>query len=330
MRDGAGRVDVLPAINHIDETLGPGADQQLANGGSAVPNDDTEAALLGFRNRLARVNPDDFAGVQRIRGDMADAAQSAMQSGNGNRARLIRGAIGHLDTSMENASNGFRQANRNFAQSSRDIEAVGQGRDAFNRGRTEDTLPAFQNLTPEGQQAFRAGYVDPAIAQTQGAAFGANKARPLINDAFQAEANAIAPGNDLMQRRIAREQTMFSTRERALGGSKTADNLANHEALGINPSLVMHAVSGNWGAAIGSMVHAGVRGLTGNTPAVRKAVADILLRNGRNMTAPQLNQMVSRTIAQIQFLQTMARSGTAAAATTTNANQKPPIFARTQ
>jgi hypothetical protein len=328
VRNGAGRVDVLPAINHIDETLGPGADQQLANGGSAVPNDDTEGALQGFRNRLARVNPDDFASVQRIRGDMADAAQSAMQSGYGNRARLIRGAIGHLDTSMENASNGFRQANRNFAQSSRDIEAVGQGRDAFNRGRTEDVIPAFNAMRPEAQQAFRAGYVDPAIAQTQGASFGANKARPLINDAFQTEANAIAPGNDLMQRRIAREQTMFSTRERAIGGSKTADNLANHEALGINPSLVMHAATGNWGAAIGSMVHAGVRGLTGNTPAVRKAVADILLRNGANMTPAQLNQMVSRTIAQIQFIQTMARSSTAAAATTTNANQKPPIFAR--
>jgi hypothetical protein len=327
VRDDAHPVDITNVIANIDRTISPGTAFH-----TDIANDSAESALASLRAKLTdgRSNLTDFRAVQRVRGDLSDAAQSAFQSGQGNKARLLRGALRELDTSLEAASPGFRQANTNFAQSSRDIEAVGQGRDAFNRGRTEDVIPAFNAMRPEAQQAFRAGYVDPAIAQTQGAAFGANKARPLINDAFQAEANAIAPGNDLMQRRIAREQTMFSTRERALGGSKTADNLANHEAMGINPSLVMHAATGNWGAAIGSMVHAGVRGLTGNTPAVRKAVADILLRNGTNMTGAQLNQMVSRTIAQIQFIQTMARSSTAAAATTTNANQKPPIFARTQ
>jgi hypothetical protein len=322
VRNDANPVNVTGAIDHIDSIIGTQPGQVLT-----PANDSIEAVLTPFRQRLARVNPDDFEAVQRIRGDMSDAAQSAQQGGYGNRARLIRGAMRRLDTAMENASAGHLAANRNFAQSSRDIEAVGQGRDAFSRGRTETTIPTFQNLTPEGQAAFRSGYVDPAIAQTQGAAFGANKARPLLNDAFQDEAAAMAPGNDLMQRRLNREQTMFSTRERALGGSKTADNLANHDAMGINPTLVMHVASGNWTGAIGSMVHAGVRGFTGNTPAVRKAVSDILLRNGSNLTGAQLNQMVGRTIAQIQFLQTMARSGTAAAATTTNANQKPPIFA---
>jgi hypothetical protein len=322
VRDDANPVNVVGTLDHLDQIIGTGPGQQLA-----TPNDSIETVLRGFRERLARVNPDDFSAVQRIRGDMSDAAQSAAQSGYGNRARLIRGAMSRLDAAMETASDGYQAANRTFAQASRDIEAVGQGRDAFNRGRTEDVIPAFNALRPEGQQAFRAGYADPAIASTQGAAFGANKARPFINDAFRDEAAAIAPGNDLMQRRLDREQTMFSTRERALGGSKTADNLANHEAMGINPTLVMHAATGNWGAAIGNVLHAGVRGLTGNTPAVRKAVADILLRNGANMTPAQLNQMVGRTIAQIQFIQTLARSSTAAAATTSNANRKPPIFA---
>ena len=74
---------------------------------------------------------------------------------------------------------------------------------------TENTIPAFGALTPEGQAAYRAGYVDPLIEQAQGAAPGVNKAHPLLNDAAQAEAEAIAPGNDLLQRRLAREQTMF-------------------------------------------------------------------------------------------------------------------------
>lgn len=331
VRNDAGPVDVTRAIAHIDDTLGPGADQMLAHPGSATPNDTVESVLQGFRNRLARVNPDDFQSVQRIRGDLSDAIQSAVRGGAGNKARLLGGPMRQLDAALENASPGFRQANANFSQASRDIEAIGTGRDAFLRGRTEDTIPAFNALRPEAQSAFRSGFVDPAIAQTQGAAFGVNKARPFINDAFQAESQAMAPGADLMTRRIGREQTMFETRNQALGGSRTADNLADHEALGVNPSVIGHIVTGNWTAAAGSMLHAGVRGVTGNTPAVRKAVADILLQAGTTLNPAALNALVTKTIGELQFIQQLARSGAGAAAVTTNANQanrKPPIFAK--
>ena len=47
----------------------------------------------------------------------------------------------------------------------------------------------------------------------------------------------MAPGNDLMQRRLGREMRMFETRNTALGRSKTADNLADADALGIDPSI---------------------------------------------------------------------------------------------
>lgn len=326
VRNDAGRVDVVPAINNLDRNIGTGGGQNLN-----TPNDSIEAILRPYRERLARVNPDDFEAVQRVRADMADAAQNARQNGYGNRARLISQAVRELDSGMEAASPGHLAANRNFAQASRDIEAIGTGRDAYLRGRTEDTIPAFNALRPEAQAAFRSGYVDPAIAQTQGAAFGVNKARPLLNDAFQAESQAIAPGADLMNRRIGREQTMFETRNQALGGSRTADNLADHEALGVNPTTVMHVATGNWSGAIGSLLHAGVRGVTGNTPAVRKAVADILLQNGATTNAAALNAMVTRTIGQLQFIQQLARSGAGAAAVTTNANQPkrpPPIFVK--
>lgn len=314
VRNDAGPVDVTGAIAHIDDTLGPAADQMLSNTGSNTANDNVESALLGFRNRLARVNPDDFQSVQRIRGDMADAAQNARQSGYGNKARLITGAVRQLDTAMESASSGFRQANANFSQASRDIGAIQTGRDAAMRGRTEDAIPAFQALQPRGQQAFRTGYVDPLIADAQGAAFGANKARPLLNDAFQTEAGAMAPGNPLMQRRIGREQTMFETRAQALGGSRTADNFADADALGIDPSVVGHVISGNWGGAVKSLISAGSRTLTGNTPQVRQAVANILLRNGANLTGTQLDQMVGQTVAKIQAVQALARNSTRAVA----------------
>ena len=265
---------------------------------------------MNFRNKLARTNPDDFAAIQRVRGDMSDAATAAFQSGYGNKARLIRGAIAPLDTAMENASAGHLAANRGFAQASRDIEAVQTGRDAAMRGRTEDTIPAFRNLSARGQDAFRSGYVDPLIAQTQGAAFGVNKARPLLNDAFANETAAIAPmrTQSLMQRRIGREQRMFETRNNALGGSKTADNLADADALGIDPSVVGHVISGNWGGAVKSLIHAGSRAVTGNTPAVREAVANILLQHGATVTPAQLDRLVGETARKIQFVQELARN----------------------
>jgi hypothetical protein len=82
------------------------------------------------------------------------------------------------------------------------------------------SIPAYQALRPEAQAAFRAGYVDPLIAQTQGAAFGVNKARPFLNDAFRDEAAAMAPGNSLMQRRLAGELTIFE--RRAVGAASIA------------------------------------------------------------------------------------------------------------
>src|SRR5205085_1913384 len=154
----------------------------------------------------------DFTAVQRVRGDLSDAIQAAQRAGAGNKARLLGGLLRRIDMAMENASAGHLEANRNFSQASRDIEAVQAGREAATRGRSEDVIPRYQSLSPEGQGAFRSGYVDPLIANTQGAAFGVNKARPFLNDAFAAEADAMAPGNPMMQRRLAREQTMFETR----------------------------------------------------------------------------------------------------------------------
>jgi hypothetical protein len=331
VRNDAGPVDVTGTIAHIDNTLGPGADQMLTNAGSAAPNDSVESVLQGFRNRLARVNPNDFEGAHRIRGDLSDTITKAERAGENNKARLLGGALRNLDAALENSSNGFRQANSNFRQASGDINAIGQGQQAFGRGRTSDVLGDFNSLQPRGQQAFRTGFVDPAIAKVTGAADGVNKARPFLNDRFRELADATAPGNETMQRQLGREQTMFETRGHALGGSHTADNLADAEAMGVNPTTVMHVATGNWTGAIGGILHAGVNKVTGNTPAVRAAVAKILLQNGANLNAPALNAMVTKTIGQIQFLQQLARSGAGAAATTTNASQrptKPPIFVR--
>jgi hypothetical protein len=298
VRTDAQPVDVVGTLDHIDRVIGTQPGQQLQ-----APNDSVESVLRGFRERLARVNPDDFSAVQRIRGEMSDAAQNAAQNGYGNRARLIRGALGQLDTAMENASPGFRQANTNFRQASQNINAIDQGRTSALRGRTEDTIPAYNALNPEGQAAYRAGYSDPLIEAAQSGAYGVNKARPLTSDAFRDEAAAMAPGNDLLQRRIGRENTMFQTRNTALGGSKTADNLADQEAMGIDPTLAIgvigHLLHGNIAGAAHALGSAGASFL-GNTPAVRAAVARYLLQNGATMAPGQLQAAVNQTMARIQ------------------------------
>ena len=68
-----------------------------------------EGALANVRNKLTdgRSNLSDFKAVQRVRGDVAGLAQSAAQSGYGNKAMLLRGLLRQLDQSLENASEGF-------------------------------------------------------------------------------------------------------------------------------------------------------------------------------------------------------------------------------
>lgn len=298
VRNNAGRVDVVPSINNIDRTIGTQPGQVLT-----ASNDSIEGALRPFRERLARVNPDDFEAVSRIRADMADAAQNARQSGYGNRARLIGQAVRDLDAAMENSSAGFRQANQNFAQASRAIDAVDEGSQAAMRGRSEDIIPQFQGMTAPQQVGFRVGYADPLIAQTQGAAHGVNKARPLINDAFADEAAAIAPGNPLMQRRIGRENTMFQTRHAATGNSKTVENLNDEAAMSVDPTLIGSALSGNWLGVARGALNAGQNALTGNTPAVREEVGRILTMRGGNVTPQQLQEIVVEAVNRLRARQ---------------------------
>lgn len=86
-------------------------------------------------------------------------------------------------------------------------------------------------MTPEEQAAFRAGYADPAIARLESASLSptTNKARILQTPKIRDELQAFSPADNtqVLGRRIGREQRMFDTAAAALGGSKTADNLAD-------------------------------------------------------------------------------------------------------
>lgn len=326
-RQGAGPVDLSGAIANIDATIQPGVNQ-IAKPASDIANSSIETALQGFKSRLTdgKSTLTDYTAVERVRGDLADAVHSAVKAGNGNRARLLGGVLREVDTAMENASPGFKAANAQHAANSKVIEAVDAGRTAAMRGRVEDTVPAYQGMPATHQPAFRAGYVDPLISQTQGAAFGANKARPLTNDAFQTEAGVMAPGNSLMQRRLGRENTMFDTRYNAMGGSKTADNLADEGALKIDPSMVMALLSGDVHGVVRQGLGKVTNVLNGSTPQVRTELAKLLLQRG---ASPTLQNDISGQMAAFQRNRAIAQALSRGAVTGT-AITAPGQVARTR
>jgi hypothetical protein len=125
-----------------------------------------------------------------------------------------------LDEALAKSSSNYAAARDAYKVAQKRIEALDLGKLLGSKPvRPEDAIRQFSALDPEAQAAFRRGYVDPQISQVQNAAFGTNKARPLTSDAVRQEFNAFAaPGRaDQLQRQIAREQTMFETRNHALG-----------------------------------------------------------------------------------------------------------------
>jgi hypothetical protein len=330
-RQQAGSVNVTPAIEEIDRTLQPGVTGVMSRG-SNLPDDSVEGVLRRVRNLLTTEGQVNHHGMpippeQVSRFDEAFRVKMEIDNlidrASPTQQRVLIPVRNALDRQLEASSSSYAAARNQFRQQSQAIEAIEQGRAAALRGRSEDTIPAFQGMRPDQQAGFRVGYADPLIEQAQSAAVGANKARPLTSDAFRDEAAAIAPGNDMMQRRLGREMTMFETRNQALGGSRTADNLADANAMGVNPTLVGQVLSGNWGGAMRTALAAGQNALTGNTAQVRQAVADILLQRGSSMSPAALQRMVDEATRRIdtirQITQQLGRGAAGGLAVTPSA-----------
>lgn len=298
-RQNAGPVDVTDTLAQIDQTLRPGVSGMM-NPGNNIANDTVEQSLARARSLLSdgQSNSVDFNAVYRARQDIADWAQAARQGGAGNKARELGGVLRQLDAALERSSTGYQAAMNNFRDSSRAIEAVDVGRAAAQRGRSQDTIPAFNAMPAEQQAAFRAGYADPLIAQVEGAATGVNKARPLINDATAAEFPAFAAQGqgDRLGRRIGREQTMFETQARALGGSRTADNLADMADASRNtPEVLMNAARGGVGGMVMSALAQVINEGRGLPPSVLTSVGNALMETNPEAARQLLRAASNRT-----------------------------------
>ena len=186
---------------------------------------------------------------------------------------------GELDKALEASSNGYRAANDGFRQASRVIDAVDQGTTmAGARARVGDNLQTYGGMTPDQQAAARAGYIDPIIGKIENAAPGVNNARPLLSPGFQAEAGAMARNPQELADFIRREQTMFETGTQAMGGSRTADNLADiQDVQGFDVGPILNILAGRPGAAIQQVAGKAGNALMGRNTATREEIARLLL-----------------------------------------------------
>lgn len=284
-RQGAGAVDVSGAIRAADDLLSPGI-SRLASPQTNIADDSIEAVVGRARRLLTdgRSNLSDFTSVLRAEQDISDMIGSAQRAGRNNQVRLLSQINRELDGALEAASPDYRLANDTFRAQSRAIDAVDTGvAAASGRTRATDNIQAFNAMPADQQSAFRAGYADPYIARVEAMASSptTNKARGLITEKTAQEFPAFAaPGQaDRLRARIAREQRMFETTNAALGGSKTADNLADAADLGgFDSDIAMNLMQGRpTAAALGGIGRFLSREQQGLSPGVTERLARALM-----------------------------------------------------
>ena len=296
-RNGAGAVDVSGAIAKIDETLLPGI-SHLASPQTNIADDSVEGALRRVRGMLTdgRSNVSDFNVVLRAKQDIDDMIGAAVRKGANNQARLLTQVRSQLDGALEQASAPYAEARNAFRQGSREIEAVDAGAHAATRGRAADTIPAFNSMTDVEKAAFRSGYADNLMEGVESAPWGANKVRPLISDATGQEFPAFAvPGKaDQLGNRIAREQTMFETRNQAIGNSSTAQNLADMADMHQwDPGVFSALFRGDWKGATVQAVMRGINETKGMPPRVVEQVAKGLMETRPDVALNLLQQAIN-------------------------------------
>jgi hypothetical protein len=322
-------IDVSAPVAIANRSISPAADQ-LAQAQGALPTD--IAARAGIEQSESALRDPIGNALKEVRSYLAAPNLTLSNVNHAFRAKtnidmMISKAADNkqgalvaelvpvrdaLDKALANSSSNYAAARDAYKVAQKRIEALDLGKLLGSKpGRPEDAIRQFHGLPDaEAQTAFRRGYVDPQVSQVQNAAFGTNKARPFTSDAVREEFNAFAASGraDQLQRQIGREQTMFETRNHALGGSRTADNLNDHAAMAVDPHIVGQVLTGNWHGAVRSVLSAGHNAVSGNTPAVRREVANILLQNGGNISPARLREMVQNTVARIQFVQNIARN----------------------
>lgn len=287
-RVGARPVNLSGAIDQIDTLLG----RDPIMGESALSRGALGLRLKQLRDQMQRGGEQliDFDRVLNLKSDMFQQMKR-----NPDVASDLRPVYSMLDDALERASPQYRAANDAFRAQSRAIDAVDAGKAAAsNRTRAADNISQFQAMRPGEKSAFRAGYIDPKIASIESSSLSptTNRARPLITEKTGQEfpAFAIPQRADKMGRRIAREQRMFETANAAMGGSKTADNLADAAEMSkFDPGVMTNLLRGRPVAAVIDAVTKMANEAKGMPPSVMESIARTLLETNPQAARQLIN-----------------------------------------
>lgn len=307
-RGNAAPVDVRGALGAIDSRIG-------GMKGSDIAGDSIDGKLAKYRGQLAGsgkgLGPDvagaelsDFDRVLGVKQAIQDDIGAANRAGRNNEARELGKLVSELDGALEASSDMYRTANDQFRNASRVIDAVDEGAAMASRGRAADNIPTFQAMNADMQGAARVGYGDALLAALEkNPAVTANKAKPLSQSGkSSSQALAMALDPELYARRLARENEMWGTQNRALGGSMTADNLQDIEGVGGKAlGAVGSAAMGRVGDAVSRIAGILAPMAKGQNDATRQMIAKALMSNDMAVLAPFIKrdakgQGVSRVI----------------------------------
>lgn len=299
-RGNAAPVDVRGALGVIDTRIG-------GMQGAGIAGDSIDGKLAGYRARLAGngaglgdgvtgAELSDFDRVLGLKQSIQDDIGAAVRAGRNNEARELGKLSAELDAALEASSDMYRTANDGFREASRAIDAVDTGAMMASRGRAADNVPAFQGMTPPMQSSARVGYGDNLLNRLEAVtAPTANRAKALQSPKRAAEADAMTIDPALYRDRLGRENTMWNTQNRALGGSRTADNQADMEAMNLLSGDAMGVARsaanlqfGDTVARIGAMIGPMVRG---ESEATRQLIARALMSGNAAALDPVLRQM---------------------------------------
>lgn len=223
----------------------------------------------------------DFSEVLETKQELGRAIHALKKRGD-SVPPAIADVFRKLDAALEGASDMYRKANDDYRVASNVIDAVDEGAMMQGRGRATDNVERFAAMTPDEQAAARVGYGDKALAKLEAnASPTADKAKPFTSPKAVQEAGAMATDPALLGRRVAREGEMWRTQNRALGGSRTSDNIVDVDATNDVASGVVGAGRALLNVQLGDAVArlATVLGnkISGNNEATRRIIADALM-----------------------------------------------------
>ena len=307
-------IDVIDTLTKRDPILGE----------SALADTVIGKRLKALRAQMTNGDQQliDFDSVLNIKQDMFTTMEALRKSGK-TVPKELSDVYGALDAALEGSSDMYRTANDGFRSASKVIDAVDEGALMATRGRAADNVPRFGAMAAAEQGAARTGYGDRLLAQLETmSAPTANRAKPLLSPKRAMESDAMATDPRLYADRLGRENVMWETQNRALGGSRTADNLADQGAMDGISGEVMKAGKAAANLQFGDMVQkvAGALGpiLKGQNEPTRMLIAQALMSsNAGQVLVPSIAQATKsasvRRILEALLRQPMREGGEALA-----------------